>query len=551
MSFYLILAFQLFISNCLKCGTDLLNIVPGKIKINNIKRKTQLTVSEYAQIKIKVDMTQIEQQNQKNIMSNEKLQNLKNIFNEVVESFQKIISVQHFAYLANDYSYLIKENCGIDYFDETLKSGVLSDDLLIFPSLDLDNILSENVLAAATPCIQAENSNRPLAGIVLINKDLMTNKYDYNYYMKNLLFHELTHVLGFHPSYFKILGLTHSETIDGEKYTYINSKKVLERAKIHFGCDSIKGVQLENQGGDGSMGSHWESRYMLGDYMISSDYTEVVMSDITLALLEDTGYYKINYYTGGLFRFGKNQGCAFLEKKCLYDKGQKTLFSNEFCVNGGEAFCSGSNIAKGDCYITNYQNQLSDKYRYFEDNTKGGLPIADYCPVSNLYKSDLDNNYFYPKNCIYGKKEFILDNIGSNSICFESSISSSNKESICYEIECKKSEKKFNVKIGNSVVTCPGEDANLNNPNNLEGVLHCPDYNMVCTSDTWCNEMFDCIDKESVTDDTTYDYISNKQALIVRDRENLLVKESHFEDKDSFLNIKLKNIFYFLCLLFL
>ena len=89
--------------------------------------------------------------------------------------------------------------------------------------------------------------------------------------------------------------------------------------------------------------------------------------------------------------------CIF-RKKCLYDKCQKTLFSNEFCVNGGEAFCSGSNIDKGNCYITNYQNQLSDKYRYFEDNTKGGLPIADYCPVSNLYKSDLDNNYFYPKN---------------------------------------------------------------------------------------------------------------------------------------------------------
>ena len=62
--------------------------------------------------------------------------------------------------------------------------------------------------------------------------------------------------------------------------------------------------------------------------------------------------------------------------------------------------------------------------------------------------------------------------------------------------------------------------------------------------------MFDCLDKKSVTNETTYDYISNKQALIVRDTENLLVEESHFEDKDSFLNIKLKNIFYFLCLLF-
>ena len=46
--------------------------------------------------------------------------------------------------------------------------------------------------------------------------------------------------------------------------------------------------------------------------------------------------------------------------------------------------------------------------------------------------------------------------------------------------------------------------------------------------------MFDCLDKKSVTNETTYDYISNKQALIVRDRENLLVEESHFEDKDSF-----------------
>ena len=27
---------------------------------------------------------------------------------------------------------------------------------------------------------------------------------------------------------------------------------------------------------------------------------------------------------------------------------------------------------------------------------------------------------------------------------------------------------------------------------------------MVCTSETWCNEMFECIDKKSVTDYNTY-----------------------------------------------
>ena len=49
---------------------------------------------------------------------------------------------------------------------------------------------------------------------------------------------------------------------------------------------------------------------MLGDYMCADfDYREVVMSNISIALFEDTGYYKVNYYSGGLFKYGKNKGC--------------------------------------------------------------------------------------------------------------------------------------------------------------------------------------------------------------------------------------------------
>ena len=35
---------------------------------------------------------------------------------------------------------------------------------------------------------------------------------------------------------------------------------------------------------------------------------EMAISEFTLSFLEDSGWYKANYYTGGLFRFGKNQG---------------------------------------------------------------------------------------------------------------------------------------------------------------------------------------------------------------------------------------------------
>ena len=30
--------------------------------------------------------------------------------------------------------------------------------------------------------------------------------------------------------------------------------------KAHFNCSTLEGVQLEDQGGDGTTGSHWEAR---------------------------------------------------------------------------------------------------------------------------------------------------------------------------------------------------------------------------------------------------------------------------------------------------
>ena len=277
--------------------------------------------------------------------------------------------------------------------------------------------------------------------------------------------------------------------------------------------------------------------------MISFDYQEVVISDITLALLEDTGFYKINYYTGGLFRYGKNQGCAFLKKKCLYNNGDSTSFPNEFCFEKGIALCTSSHLAKGDCFIRNYTKNLSDKYSYFLDRKLGGLVSIDYCPVSSVYETD--NSYFYPKNCNYGKQEYSTEIIGENSLCFENSIFNSDKESICYKMSCEQN-KQINVFIRDKVVNCPGYDTILTNPNQLEGEIHCPDYNIVCSSSIWCNDMFDCINKKSSANLNSYDYISNKSALIKKDNQNLLVSDNV---KGDILQIKLKYLLYSLILL--
>ena len=494
-----------------RCGTDSLKIKPYKIEDDKINKYHRRVSNEYTPIKIIVDYTQLQSQNS---YSNLDISFLKERFNNVAKYFSSLLSVQHLDGLDIDKE-KIKTYCNLNYVDGNIVNIINNNDVVIFPYIDDD--LNDQILAAAASCLVL-TSYRPIGGIVALNSKLVTGKQDSNVYFEMLLLHELSHVLAFHPEFFEGLKLMSSETINGVSYSFINSPKVLEKAKIHFNCGTLKGIQLEDQGGDGSAGSHWESRYMLGDYMISTDYTEVVISDITLALFEDTGFYKVNYYTGGLFRFGKNQGCSFLEEKCV--NNGNINFSNEFCIEPGKAFCGSSHISRGICSIGTYTERIDSKYRYFtNDYIGGGFSSANYCPVSYTSNNIGYNfaNYNYPAHCQYGQEKYssIGEIIGENSLCFESSLvtsdSSSNLNSICYEVVCNKLRKQIIIKIGSSNVVCPGDKVVLQNPDGFKGTITCPEYNLVCSSEVPCNDMIDCINKKSTSIRGTYLYlIGNK-----------------------------------------
>jgi hypothetical protein len=533
--FFLCFEFKFIV--CSRCGTNQLKITPSYLDIGDIQRRK--LDNDYYPINIKVDMTYLKSQN---ILNDEQFKNLEETIEEVTGYFKTILSVQKNYFQDNkDLPQLINNNCEIPKFD----LGDKNFDLLIIPKISSD--LNKNQLAAGAPCVFLTNQ-RPVAGVVLINNNLSWEKNNFKYNMKTLLLHEFSHVLAFHPHFFKYLNMISTRSINGQQYDFITSPKVIEKAKIHFGCDSIKGVQLENDGGDGTAGSHWDSRFMLGDYMMASDYQDVVLSDISLALFEDTRFYQVNYYTGGLFRFGKNQGCSFIEKKCLYDQGKKIMFPNDFCNESGKSFCSSSHISRGNCYISNIYTSINEKYRYFGDKHTGGLSHADYCPVSFSTNS---NNYYFPNNCRYGKIENEGEIISEDSLCFESSIKNSGMKSVCYKMECNPTSKIFSIYIDSKIVNCPGNETILSNPNGLSGQIKCPDYNLVCTSQVWCNDIFDCIEKKSEADLSTYDYLYNKLELQKRDSAKLEIDDSILilEDKSSIISLNLNLIILLFMLL--
>ena len=75
--------------------------------------------------------------------------------------------------------------------------------------------------------------------------------------------------------------------------TKIKTKNVLRVAREYYGCANISGVELENEGSDGT--SHWESVFLHNEIMTSTPQSNWAFSNFTLALLEDSGWYKVDY----------------------------------------------------------------------------------------------------------------------------------------------------------------------------------------------------------------------------------------------------------------
>jgi hypothetical protein len=482
------------------CGADKLKISPKPLdlKVNKAIPITKTTADGYTPIKIGYDFTTLKRPSS---MTTSTYSLVKSLLQQTRVEFSKFVQVQHTNFDLSGRADDIKELCELDTIGAGYADFLVNNDVIIFPQFDSD--LGSNVLAAAAPCI-VTNSNRPYGGVLYINTNLNFNKGNTNQYLKNILLHEITHILVFHPYFFTALKLNQTEGSN----SYIISPKAIAKAREHFDCSSITRIPLENQGGTGSVGSHWESRYMLGDYMISTDYPDQAISDITLGLFEDSGFYKVNYYSGGLFKFGKGKGCEFFNKDCI--ENEKATFE-EFCDTANAAMCSSSRTLKSSCYLTTYTSSIPTAYQYFSDPRKGGFPAADYCPVP--YQAHSSSTYF-SNHCQIGSSSLSSEyneKIGFDSFCFMSSIlpssstASTSQIPICYEVRCDADNNQFTVTIGSSEIACPTDGGTVSAPSGFTGSIVCPKYSDICLSDgSVCNEMFSCFTNLATHDNYNY-----------------------------------------------
>ena len=443
-----------------------------------------------------------------------------------------------------------KSMIGSHSMDNPLNLGI---DLFIFGRFDEN--MEKSTLASAGARYTDSETKQPLVGVVNINTKVNYSKINSKEYFESIIIHEFTHILGFSNYFFtQIFDITFSrEDEKGIMRYFINSPKVLEVAKNYYNCPNIDGVELEESGGSGTAGSHWEARILLGEYMNGVVYPEEqVISEFTLALLEDLGYYKANYYTGGLMRYGKGKGCDFIKKRCVNSSYEiNPLFENEFYDSISSPGLMDSSCSSGRQSRTYYAwwvyDNLPEHYKYFSNERYGGFAPADYCPVAKEYSKENQDAYYighcslkgsgkYGTNIKYKTDEFIRINsthgyfkeynfsneeiesitgetYSDHSYCYQSSLIKTNNESfyilsneiraICYESFC--SDYSLTIKIKDDYIVCPRAGGKIE-VDGYSGYFLCPDYNLICSGTVICNDMFDCVKKKSGIKSQSYNY---------------------------------------------
>lgn len=125
--------------------------------------------------------------------------------------------------------------------------------------------------------------------------------------------HELLHALFFTPAHLRS-ALSPDELPVADNIAAVRSQSVLREARAQFDCDSLSEVQLEWDIGSEDRGGHWGSIALEDDIMSRTFFRAAmrrrVLSRVTLALAEDTGWFSVDWAASGFLRRGFHAGCG-------------------------------------------------------------------------------------------------------------------------------------------------------------------------------------------------------------------------------------------------
>ncbi|TRY57487.1 hypothetical protein DNTS_014233, partial [Danionella cerebrum] len=344
-----------------------------------------------------------------------------------------------------------------------------TDFLLYVLTHSTDKCKAESSVVAYAAYCQTDSDGRPLAGTMVVCRDaLRMERYTHEHFVLTVI-HELFHVLGFSKELFsqwKDCSLSsqdcwfHGQVTNADEMGQIRlySPNVIREMQKHFNSSrSDLGAPLENKdAGSNGLSSHWEARVLQGSIMAASlvDPSVNRIDPITLAALEDTGWYSVNLSQSQSLVWGEGEGSQF--------------GSVVSCQNPSHFFCTGSGL--GCHYLLLHKGQcLSDQY-------------LDGCHIFKPLKNA--SECWKKENARSSVNDLSGEIYGSDSRCFMSNLTRLNnvtrstpKSGQCYRHRCTRMNQYQIQVVDSDWMDCPaGEQVEVPG---YQGFILCPE-NILC-----------------------------------------------------------------------
>ncbi|KAG7161238.1 Leishmanolysin-like peptidase-like, partial [Homarus americanus] len=389
---------------------------------------------------------------------------------------------------------------------EVNKEESRADFVFYISALETERCKRGYTVAYAAHCQQEAALDRPIAGHANLCPGAISTKVQELETLISTVKHEILHALGFSISLYAFY-----RDDDGNPLTNRteNGKPVLNEVlqARQWSDRVIKRVVRPKWAVRGGV-TLKENEAMTGTHTQNPAY-----SRITLALMEDTGWYRANYHLAQPLKWGHHLGCTFAMKSCkeyMEEQSKKGKSIHPFCNKVKrdplETDCTEDRSSVALCNLIEHKNQLPLHYQNFGviphvsshrvGHYGGSVALADYCPY--IQEFTWKNQDIIIRD---SEKNFALESYTEDSKCFNQQRIWTERTcyhlrqwqhwgSGCYQYMCV--DGRLHIIVANHTYTCYHANQVINisifqNDWLHEGAIVCPSCEEICKqSDMVC-----------------------------------------------------------------
>ncbi len=360
----------------------------------------------------------------------------------------------------------------------TVKARTMSYDLHTYFKVYNKN---DQGFAAAAPLHKDSETGRTLVGYFELNLNAISPSKANMINHFGTFVHEFYHILVFNNQLFdefilpdkskvgRASLITETVSLGGKNRMAYKGSNVLTYAKAHLNDNSLQQIIMENDGGSGSAGSHWEHMYFPTDFMSPIDTTPSLHSELSFNMALDSGWFEVDMTKTEQLEYGKNAGANFMSGSC------PTNTVAGFCnaADAEKSFCPPDFRYKAKCYTDSTYSEAchflfadiicsvddptytSDKY----DNTFETLGADSKCAMIKKTGSEASATAFCAKASCDGTGK--LTYTFKNNLVCDCTSANGGQEVVCGSSSSK--------------IVCPSSTQIADICNRLQTSNKCPD----------------------------------------------------------------------------